>query len=45
MYPDGKLIDEDKAILPYELILVPNREAFPDDGNMDFRDFLTNPAY
>lgn len=45
LYPDGTTIREDLVILPYELILVPNRDAFPDDGHKDFRDQLTNPAY
>jgi len=44
-YPEGPQLEEKDVIMPYEVILVPNRDAFPYDGSKDFRDFLTNPEY
>ena len=31
--------------MPYEVVLVPNREAFPEDSSADFLSYLTNADY
>ena len=42
--PDGTLISDEDSYFPYEIILVPNRDAFPKEAMLegeDILDFLT----